>query len=231
MVCPVRGTGGTQEKFEEDTRREAERAEDRAASLAPVRTFATGKHRNDWLESWRSNSPCFTSPAFSGKRAKRKQARRSVYSIESVATACRDSLRSTRHESSCEACRNEARGEVRLSHPCLAGPLNTDLPVVLADDLNSDAYAPSFASGPAYGMLVSAGFLDVWNLLDPNDPGLTWPLFGEDPPLGPSSLAERIDLVLVRGSGIQAMAILLTGTTAPFASDHVGLVADFNLFP
>ena len=113
MVCPVRGTGGTQEKFEEDTRREAERAEDRAASLAPVRTFATGKHRNDWLESWRSNSPCFTSPAFSGKRAKRKQARRSVYSIESVATACRDSLRSTRHESSCEACRNEARAEFR----------------------------------------------------------------------------------------------------------------------
>jgi endonuclease/exonuclease/phosphatase family metal-dependent hydrolase len=113
----------------------------------------------------------------------------------------------------------------------LSGPLNTDLPVVLAGDLNSDAHAPSFANGPAYGMLVSAGFLDVWNMLHPNDPGLTWPLFGEDPPLGPASLIERIDLVLAKGSGIQATGILRTGTTAPFASDHVGLVADFTLFP
>jgi endonuclease/exonuclease/phosphatase family metal-dependent hydrolase len=113
----------------------------------------------------------------------------------------------------------------------LSGPLNTDLPVVLAGDLNSDAHAPSFANGPAYGMLVSAGFLDVWNMLHPNDAGLTWPLFGEDPPLGPTSLIERIDLIFTKGSGIQATGILRTGTTAPFASDHVGLVADFTLFP
>jgi len=97
--------------------------------------------------------------------------------------------------------------------------------------LNSDAHAPSFANGPAYGMLVSAGFLDVWNMLHPNDPGLTWPLFGEDPPLGPTSLIERIDLILTKGSTIQATGILRTGTTAPFASDHVGLVADFTLSP
>lgn len=113
----------------------------------------------------------------------------------------------------------------------LSGPLNTDLPVVLAGDLNSDAHAPSFANGPAYGMLVSAGFLDVWDMLHPNDPGLTWPLFGEDPPLGPTSLVERIDLVLAKGNGIQATDILRTGTTIPFASDHVGLVADFTLLP
>ena len=113
----------------------------------------------------------------------------------------------------------------------LSGPLNTDLPVILAGDLNSDAHAPSFANGPAYGMLVSAGFLDVWAILHPTDPGLTWPLFGEDPPLGPTTLIERIDLILTKGSGIQATDIVRTGTTAPFASDHAGLVADFTLSP
>jgi len=113
----------------------------------------------------------------------------------------------------------------------LSGPLNTDLPVVLAGDLNSDAHAPSFANGPAYGILVSAGFLDVWGMLHPTDPGLTWPLFGEDPPLGPTSLVERIDLVLAKGSGIQPTEIVRTGTTILFASDHVGLVADFTLLP
>ena len=113
----------------------------------------------------------------------------------------------------------------------LSGPLNTNLPVVLAGDLNSDARAPSFVNGPAYGMLVSAGFLDVWNMLHPSDSGLTWPLFGEDPPLGPTSLIERIDLILTKGNGVQATKILRTGLTPPFASDHVGLVADFTLFP
>jgi endonuclease/exonuclease/phosphatase family metal-dependent hydrolase len=113
----------------------------------------------------------------------------------------------------------------------LSGPLNTDLSVILAGDLNSDANAPSFANGPAYGILVGAGFLDVWSMLHPNDPGLTWPLYGEDPPLGPTALFERIDLILTKGSGTQATDILRTGTTAPFASDHAGLVADFTLIP
>ena len=113
----------------------------------------------------------------------------------------------------------------------LSGPLNTDLPVILAGDLNSDAHAPSFANGPAYGMLVSAGFLDVWNSLHLNDPGLTWPLFGEDPPLGPTSLTQRIDLILVRGRGIQATDTLRTGTTPPYASDHAGVVSEFMLLP
>jgi len=113
----------------------------------------------------------------------------------------------------------------------LSGPLDTDLPVMLAGDLNSDADAPSFANGPAYGILVSAGFLDVWGMLHPNDPGLTWPLFGKDPPLGPTSPIERIDLILTKGSGIQATDILRIGTTAPFASDHAGLVADLTLAP
>jgi endonuclease/exonuclease/phosphatase family metal-dependent hydrolase len=113
----------------------------------------------------------------------------------------------------------------------LSGPLNTDLPVILAGDLNSDAHAPSFANGPAYLMLINAGFLDAWYMLHQSDPGLTWPLFGEDPPLGPTSLFERIDLILAKGNEVQATKILRTGTTPPFASDHAGLVADFKLSP
>jgi len=90
---------------------------------------------------------------------------------------------------------------------------------------------PSFANGPAYGILVGEGFLDVWAMLHPNDSGLTWPLFGEDPPLEPTTLIDRIDLILTKGGGIQAADIVRTGTTAPFASDHAGLVADFTLSP
>src|SRR4030095_6813015 len=43
----------------------------------------------------------------------------------------------------------------------LNGPLDTDLPVILVGDFNSDAHAPSFANGPAYGILAGAGFVDT----------------------------------------------------------------------
>jgi len=107
--------------------------------------------------------------------------------------------------------------------------LDTNLPVILVGDLNSDAHAPSFANGPAYGILVDAGFVDTWSVLQPGDAGLTWPLFGEDPPFGPTTLITRIDLALTKGSGIQATDIRRTGTAPPFASNHAGLLAEFTL--
>ena len=113
----------------------------------------------------------------------------------------------------------------------LSGILDSPVPVVLAGDLKSDAHAPSFARGPAYGILASAGFVDAWATLHPSDAGLTWPMFGEDPPLGPATPFERIDLVLARGAGIVPTEAIRTGTSAPFASDHAGVAATFSLLP
>jgi endonuclease/exonuclease/phosphatase family metal-dependent hydrolase len=116
----------------------------------------------------------------------------------------------------------------------LSGPLSTDLPVVLAADLNSDADAPSFDNGPAYGVLIAAGFQDAWTTLHPGDLGYTWPLFVEDSGIGPHN-SQRIDLILTRGDGIRPESILLTGTK-PFtdsllASDHAGVVGSLVLLP
>lgn len=127
----------------------------------------------------------------------------------------------------------ENQAQAAQAEELLRGPLNTDLPVILAGDLNSDAHVPSFEHGPAYGIFLSAGFTDVWSEIHPGEPGLTWPLFAEDP-FGPATPLQRIDLILVKGEGIDASAIALTGTTpinGLFSSDHAGVVASFKLLP
>ena len=115
----------------------------------------------------------------------------------------------------------------------LLGPFNTELPIILAADLNSDALAPSWENGPAYGILTSYGFVDVWQRVQPNDAGVTWPLFLEDSGLGPAT-PQRIDLILTMGRGMTPMQAVRTGL-APrnglWTSDHAGLVAAFRLHP
>jgi hypothetical protein len=113
----------------------------------------------------------------------------------------------------------------------LSGPLSTDLPLILAGDLNSDAHAPSWENGPAYGILTSAGFVDVWSKIHPNNAGITWPLFLEDSGIGPST-PQRIDLILTKGSGVAPMRIVLTGLSPRnglWSSDHAGVAAAFRL--
>ena len=115
------------------------------------------------------------------------------------------------------------------------GPLDTDVPVVLAGDLNSDADNPDPSQGPAYQILLRAGFADAWQMLRPGDPGFTWPLHGEDPSTAASSPYQRIDLILTRGSGIAARDIALVGNTLGdsqlWPSDHAGVLASFTLLP
>lgn len=116
----------------------------------------------------------------------------------------------------------------------LSGPLNTYLPAIVAGDLNSDAHAPSFANGPAFGMLVNAGFADIWSELHPADAGLTWPNFPEDDVAPAVTPFQRIDLILTRGDGIAAESEQLVGTAAVdgvWASDHAGVVAALKLMP
>ena len=114
------------------------------------------------------------------------------------------------------------------------GPLVSDLPVVLAGDLNSDAYQPSWDNGPAFQMLQAAGFEDVWHTLRAWNTGLTWPLFAEDPP-GAAKLRQRIDLIMARGSGLQNKTITRTGLSPSpqgvWASDHAGVLEKFVVLP
>jgi len=116
----------------------------------------------------------------------------------------------------------------------LYGPLNTYLPTILAGDLNSDANAPSFQNGPAFGILVNGGFSDIWSRLHLTDAGLTWPYFLEDTTNSNILPFQRIDLILTRGYGVEAESEQLTGTTpidGIWASDHAGVVATLKLLP
>jgi len=116
----------------------------------------------------------------------------------------------------------------------LAGPLNSELPVILAGDLNSDANQQSWLNGPAVSILEGAGFQDAWGKLRPNNRGLTWPLFAEDPP-GPATPRQRIDLILTRGDDLEAKSIFRTGLSPSvkgvWGSDHAGVFGTFVLKP
>ena len=116
----------------------------------------------------------------------------------------------------------------------LAAPLNSELPLILAGDLNSDANLQSWSNGPAVSILESAGFQEAWSKLRPNNPGLTWPLHAEDP-TGPATLLQRIDLILTRGDNLKVKSIFRTGLSPSvkgvWGSDHAGVFATFALKP
>lgn len=122
------------------------------------------------------------------------------------------------------------QAEELLANLSLAG-----MPVVLAGDFNSNAEPGPEDTGTAQ-RIVDAGFVDSWKSVHPADPGYTWPMFGEDQNGGPTVPNERIDLIYA-GGPLQpwfgnAPAIVTadrTGTTAPFASDHAGLVVKLRL--
>jgi endonuclease/exonuclease/phosphatase family metal-dependent hydrolase len=118
------------------------------------------------------------------------------------------------------------------------GPVVTDLPVILAGDLNSDADNPDPSQSPAYHILINANFLDVWAAVHPGDPGFTWPLHGEDPSTASSSPNQRIDMILTRGDKIANRSVVLTGNTQSaltpsglWPSDHAGVDGTFTLLP
>ena len=101
----------------------------------------------------------------------------------------------------------------------------TNLPVVLAGDFNSNADQVGVVypdDTPTYALILSAGYKDVWSELRPGDSGYTWPLFFEDP-VSSTYPFERIDLIFERN--MTMLDIQPTGTTFPFASDHAGVVA------
>lgn len=114
----------------------------------------------------------------------------------------------------------------------LAGPLNTTLPTVLLGDLNSAAGGVGATPGTAtqtYGHLLAAGFTDAWTATRPRNPGFTCCQAANL--INPtSSLTQRIDYVLFRGSGITALSSNRVGDTQAdrtpsglWPSDHAGV--------
>jgi endonuclease/exonuclease/phosphatase family metal-dependent hydrolase len=98
----------------------------------------------------------------------------------------------------------------------------TTLPVVLCGDFNSNAEAGPEQTA-SVGLILGAGFTDVWRLLNGPGTGFTWPLYFEDLASGPAIPDERIDLIFTRN--VRALNVDETGTNAPFASDHAGVAA------
>ncbi|HKP68687.1 MAG TPA: endonuclease/exonuclease/phosphatase family protein [Pyrinomonadaceae bacterium] len=114
----------------------------------------------------------------------------------------------------------------------LQGPANTNFPVIMSGDFNSDAAS----AGTVYGIFLGAGFNDVWNLM-PTQTGFTWPLSGEIPNVLMTP-TQRLDLILTRGT-IEHSSVDVLGedigadlTPSGFRpSDHAGVKASFILQP
>jgi len=118
------------------------------------------------------------------------------------------------------------------------GPAISTSAVVIAGDLNSDADNPDPTFGPAYQILLNAGFVDSWATVHPGDPGYTLPLHGEDPFTPTATLSTRIDLILTHDgtdtiTASDSVRIGLTDLTPSglFPSDHAGVVSSFVLEP
>jgi endonuclease/exonuclease/phosphatase family metal-dependent hydrolase len=96
------------------------------------------------------------------------------------------------------------------------------LPVVLMGDFNSNAELGPEQT-PTVGLILGAGFTDVWRQFNPAGTGYTWPLYNEDAVTGPAVPTERIDLIFTRD--MRALKVEQTGVDTPPSSDHAGVVA------
>jgi endonuclease/exonuclease/phosphatase family metal-dependent hydrolase len=112
--------------------------------------------------------------------------------------------------------------QVAQAAELVASVNGTTLPVVLAGDFNSNAELGPEQTATV-GMILGAGFTDVWRQFNAPGTGFTWPLYYEDTASGPATPVERIDLIFTRG--VRALKVAQTGTVAPWASDHSGVAA------
>ncbi|MGB7200910.1 MAG: endonuclease/exonuclease/phosphatase family protein [Pyrinomonadaceae bacterium] len=110
---------------------------------------------------------------------------------------------------------------------------NTDLPLILAGDFNSDAES----GGASYQLFLDAGLNDVWEQTHGNDAGLTWALFLTDASAY-TIPTQRLDLVMIRGAvdAFDADVIGEDPTTdrtpsGLMRSDHAGVIASLILRP
>lgn len=105
----------------------------------------------------------------------------------------------------------------------------TGLPVILVGDFNANA-----EQGPDHsattGNITGFGFSDAWRVFNPPGTGFTWPLYAEDFLAGtPVTPYERIDLTFARY--LNVLNVHQTGLTAPWPSDHTGVVTTVQIEP
>jgi endonuclease/exonuclease/phosphatase (EEP) superfamily protein YafD len=127
--------------------------------------------------------------------------------------------------------------QVAQGNEILAGPANTDLPVVLLGDLNSAAAeggVPGESDTPTYDNMIAAGFADAWSQKRGDDAGFTC-CHAEDLRNPVPTLTERIDFVLVRG-GLRPSTAHRIGhkvedrtSSGLWPSDHAGVWAVLKL--
>jgi endonuclease/exonuclease/phosphatase family metal-dependent hydrolase len=117
----------------------------------------------------------------------------------------------------------------------IQGPCNTDLPVIIAGDLNTDSPNGDPVQNAGYQIIAGSGFSDAWTELR-EGPGYTWPLHLGDSATS-SPLTQRIDLVLFRGE-VRPLQVKRIGhrptartPSGLWPSDHTGVVATFSLRP
>lgn len=112
----------------------------------------------------------------------------------------------------------------------LNGPAQTDLPLILIGDFNSNADG---SGTPTYDILIDAGFKDAWTI---DGEGLGFTAFQARDLLNPiSTLSERIDLILFRDN-FKVKRIDTVGDkqrdrtpSGLWPSDHAGVVATLRL--
>ncbi|MEI5937406.1 endonuclease/exonuclease/phosphatase family protein [Bacillus cereus group sp. Bce005] len=120
--------------------------------------------------------------------------------------------------------------QVAQGNELLTGPANTNLPLILLGDLNSNA---SGTGTPTYGYFINAGFQDVWIEVGEGQ-GFTC---CQDSDLlnAASSLNRRIDFILFKNGWNPIVADLVgeeqqdRTSTALWPSDHAGVVASLIL--
>jgi hypothetical protein len=118
----------------------------------------------------------------------------------------------------------------------LAGPANTQLPVIIAGDFNSDLFDRDGSGALAYSTMVAGGFQDAWAVVHPGNPagGLTW---GHDEFLASPAkpFDRRIDFVFYRGAGLvpqsaDVLDLWLGRSAAPlWSSDHAAVNTGFQI--
>jgi hypothetical protein len=129
-----------------------------------------------------------------------------------------------------------------LTLEILAGPADTELPVVFVADSNSNANGDS--TTPAYAAFIGDGFVDTWTEANPGVTVSTCcssELLTSPTLVDPSEDFGRIDLVLYRAAGdFQTLGAELFGTnpvtdlvfnglTLIWPSDHAGVAATLQI--
>jgi endonuclease/exonuclease/phosphatase family metal-dependent hydrolase len=104
----------------------------------------------------------------------------------------------------------------------LAGPAETELPVIILGDFNAE---PETANDSAW-LLINHGFEDTWTAVYPGQPGYTC-CYQSDLIDDGTALTKQIDLILFRGDfhAISAEVVESKTSTGLWSSDHAGLVA------